>query len=111
MDMPDNTVTVDAELQNVVNQIAANFSPQKIILFGSLSRGEEGYDSDIDLCVIAETDDKRKLLADMYYMTECERPIDFLLYTPEEWRDCIEDSHSFAYKVNAEGIMLFFSSP
>jgi len=43
----------------VVDRIVAEFDPVKIILFGSLSRGDEDRDSDIDLLVILpQVDDK-----------------------------------------------------
>jgi hypothetical protein len=36
-------------LPSVVERVAENFDPLRIVLFGSLARGEVGYDSNIDL--------------------------------------------------------------
>ncbi len=44
--------TLEEWLPSVVERIAENFDPLRIILFGSLARGEVGYDSDIDLLVV-----------------------------------------------------------
>ncbi|MBA2693313.1 MAG: nucleotidyltransferase domain-containing protein [Rubrobacter sp.] len=44
--------TLEEWLPSVVERIAENFDPLRIVLFGSLARGEVGYDSDIDLLVV-----------------------------------------------------------
>ena len=76
--------------------------------FDSALRRRSYYSkSDIDLCVIASTKDKRSLLTDLYCDTESDTPIDFLLYTPEEWEHSVADSQSFANKLNREGVVLY----
>jgi uncharacterized protein len=35
-----------------LEQVAKRFDPLKIIIFGSVARGEANYDSDIDLLVV-----------------------------------------------------------
>lgn len=44
--------TLEEWLPRLVERIAEQFDPLKMILFGSLARGEMGYDSDIDLLVV-----------------------------------------------------------
>ena len=75
--------------------------------FASADLDSTALIGDIDLCVIASTKDKRSLLTDLYYHTESDMPIDFLLYTPEEWERSVEDSQSFAHKLNREGVVLY----
>jgi predicted nucleotidyltransferase len=41
--------TLEEWLPSVVERVAENFDPLRIVLFGSLARGEVGYDSNIDL--------------------------------------------------------------
>jgi predicted nucleotidyltransferase len=41
-----------ADIQNVADRIAREFSPEKIILFGSYASGTPGPDSDVDLLVV-----------------------------------------------------------
>ena len=93
-----------ASLQRQIIEICA---PQKIILFGSQAKGTATERSDIDIWVIAETTNKRELLTDLYCEIDSEKPVDFLLYTPEEWNKNIEDAQSFAYKLNREGMLLY----
>lgn len=94
-------------LGDVVKQLKRTCRPEKILLFGSRARGNYREDSDIDLCVIAPTENKRKTLAEMYIKVESSLPIDFLLYTPEEWERNVADSTSFAHQIHEEGVVLY----
>ena len=95
------------ELQAIQEQIIKLCAPQKILLFGSRAKGTSTAKSDIDLCIIASTTNKRALLTDLYCDTQSDIPIDFLLYTPEEWDQCVSDCQSFAHKLNQEGVVLY----
>lgn len=45
----------EAAIQDVVNQIATLFHPQRIILFGSYASGKFRPESDLDLLVVMDT--------------------------------------------------------
>lgn len=45
-------------LDSVVRRIVAGYDPDRVILFGSGASGEAGEDSDIDLLIIKETDQR-----------------------------------------------------
>ena len=94
-------------LKGIQEQIIHLCNPQRILLFGSQANGTATAKSDIDLCIVASTNNKRALLTDLYCNTESETPIDFLLYTPEEWEQCVKDRQSFAHKLNREGVVLY----
>ena len=60
---------IDAKsaIDEMVRRIAAGFSPDRIILFGSHARGDAREDSDIDLLVLfPELDDPHARAADVY---------------------------------------------
>jgi predicted nucleotidyltransferase len=60
--------TLEEWLPAVVERIVEQFDPLKVILFGSLARGEMGYHSDIDLLVVfdhVEWENKRNLTVDI----------------------------------------------
>lgn len=61
------------------------YSPQKIILFGSLATGNLHECSDIDLVIVKKTD-KRFIdrLHEVRLMTSPLEGVDFIVYTPEE---------------------------
>lgn len=90
----------------LISQIKNKFAPEKIILFGSYAARRQTAGSDIDLCIVMPADDKRALTADLYYMIESDRPLDFLVYTPDEWERCVADKTSFACMILTEGVVL-----
>lgn len=60
--------TLEEWLPETLAQIVERFDPLKVILFGSLARGEAGYDSDVDLLVVfehVERENKRELTVDI----------------------------------------------
>jgi predicted nucleotidyltransferase len=60
--------TLEEWLPAVVERMVEQFDPLKVIIFGSLARGEMGYHSDIDLLVVfdhVEWENKRNLTVDI----------------------------------------------
>lgn len=100
------SIKLNDENEKIVAQIKKKYSPDKIFLFGSRAKGTAKKNSDIDLCIIMKTDNKRRILTDLYYNISSEKAIDFLLYTPAEWERCIDDKTSFAYKILHSGVVL-----
>ena len=76
----------EAYLPEVVNRIVAAFKPLRIILFGSLARGEAGPDSDVDLLVIVPEVWHRRDQAVAIRRVLADLPIskDIIVVTPEE---------------------------
>jgi len=97
----------DTELKKITEQFISRYAPHKLVLFGSQAKKTAKRNSDIDLCVITETSNKRKLLTDMYINIESSKPLDLLLYTPEEWENNVSDNTSFAYLINKKGEVLY----
>lgn len=95
------------ELENIKNRIIQIYNPNKIILFGSLAKGVIRQNSDIDLCIVTDTDDKRKLISDIYVTVDSLLPFDVIVYTVKEWEDNMKDRASFAYKIFKEGKLLY----
>ena len=99
-------MTTEIALQRIKQQFIDRYQPDRIFLFGSQAKNTAEFDSDIDLCVVVEATDKRKLLTDMYLNIESEVPFDLLLYSPSEWERCVADHTSFAFQINKEGVIL-----
>lgn len=60
--------TLQEWLPEVVERVVEGFDPLRIVLFGSLARGETNRDSDIDLLVVfdhVEWEKKRELTLDV----------------------------------------------
>ena len=95
------------EIESLKEQIISKYSPNKIILFGSQAKGTATNKSDIHLCIVKDTDNKRALAMDMYLNIESSKPFDLIVYTENEWNQFISDTTSFAYLVNRKGIEIY----
>ena len=95
------------EINLIKEQIVSRYAPSKIILFGSQAKGVATRKSDIDLCIVKDTENKRELLIDMYLSIESSKPFDLLLYTESEWNQCVNDTTSFAYLINKKGAVIY----
>lgn len=95
------------ELERIKEQIIKLYSPYKIILFGSLAKRQIKKSSDIDLCIIIDTDNKRALIAKMLFEIEAKFPLDIVLYTNEEWENWKDEKTSFLHKILSEGVVMY----
>lgn len=100
-------VNMDYSLSKITEEIINKFRPTKIVLFGSVAKGIYSENSDIDLCIIKDTDDKRLLTSSIYTEIDCDIPFDIIVYTLEEWDKNINDLSSFAYLINKSGVVLY----
>jgi predicted nucleotidyltransferase len=78
----------------MVRRIVRDFSPEKIILFGSHARGNAGADSDIDLLVVARCDGETRVKVVEIRRALADLPVakDIIVVTPEyfaRYRDVI----------------------
>ena len=91
------------QIEEFGRRIEKEFTPEKIVLFGSYASGKAKEDSDVDLLVVAETDIAagkrysavRKLAADM------SASFDIIVKTPDEykrWRSVVNNIVYFADK-------------
>jgi predicted nucleotidyltransferase len=101
---------VDSYLNEIV-RVLKQYEPERIVLFGSRVRGEADEHSDYDLVVIKRTDRPfLDRLRDMVpYLVELARPVDILVYTPEEFDRIGEIGLGWA--VRQEAVTLYESSP
>lgn len=74
----------DKEIENIKKQIMDQYHPSDIILFGSCAKGAIHKGSDIDLCVILETADKRQTIRNMLLDVNYDIDLDIVVYTPPE---------------------------
>ena len=73
-------------LPTVVERVVERFDPLKVVLFGSLARGEANYHSDVDLLIVFdEIEDERRVTVEILRALK-DLPIskDIVVTTPEE---------------------------
>lgn len=80
--------TLEEWLPYVVERVVERFDPLKVVLFGSLARGEPNYDSDVDLLVVfdnVELENKRYLTVDIRRaLVEIPVPVDIVVTDVDE---------------------------
>lgn len=85
------------QINEIVNRIANNYKPEKIILFGSYARGDSNENSDLDFILIKETNSpkhKRGIeVRRLFYGVPI--PMDFKIYTKTEFSNELLNQYSF----------------
>ncbi len=78
------------------------YDPERIILFGSLARGEPA--ADIDVVLIKDTTERfLDRLKAVYERWNLPVAVDILVYTPTEWERMIEEERGFILRILREG--------
>lgn len=95
------------EIEKIKEQIVCRYHPIKIILFGSCAAGCAKKNSDIDLCIICDYENKKEMLMDMLINIEYERDVDFILYRQDEYEKYKEDSSTFASLIDRKGVCIY----
>ena len=103
-------VQIDDRLREViVSRIVSVAKPEKIILFGSRARGTAHPDSDIDLLVIARSDQPRYRRAAPIYgaLSDILAPMDILVYSPQEVEEWTAVPQAFVTTAVRQGTVLY----
>lgn len=98
-------------IEKIVNIISENYSPEKILLFGSYSNGTANEDSDLDLFIVKESTESRINRAleikKIFRKNKITLPVDLLVYTPNEIASENYGSNSFVHQVINNGILVY----
>jgi predicted nucleotidyltransferase len=92
-----------------VVQCLKKYNPEKIIVFGSYSRGDSDEYSDLDFVVIKKTKKRflRRLIEVAKLIDNNLGDVDVFVYTPEEFRRMIEWENPFIENVLNEGRVIY----
>ena len=91
---------------SVVEEVVRAVDPVEVILFGSLARGEDGPDSDIDLLIVLEKiepAEKRPTMARIRAAIQTFAPVDVIVTDPVEMAERHDDVGSILYWPAREG--------
>ena len=89
--------------------IIKEFKPEKIFLFGSCAKKSIRKDSDIDICIIKDVDDKRRLRQDILevLVDKIDFEIDIVIFSTEEWERNSSDPGTFAGLIKSKGEQIY----
>jgi predicted nucleotidyltransferase len=101
------------QLVNVILAINQSLDLHKIYLFGSFVMDKQDEQSDLDLCIITNNLNGRKLdmLRKIRYSIndKVSMPIDLLLYTTEEFDERAKLSSTLEYQIAKKGVVVYES--
>ncbi|MDH5720238.1 MAG: nucleotidyltransferase domain-containing protein [Spirochaetia bacterium] len=98
------------ELKSITNQLIELYSPEKIILFGSLVNGESVHNnSDIDLFIIKQNVPKKRgyRTYELDKLIDYSLAVDFIVYTPEEVSKRLEIGDLFVTDIINNGKLIY----
>ena len=108
--MTDRTLSQDI-LNDIIRRVVEIAEPERIILFGSAARGEMNRHSDVDLLVVKDGSDLRRLTARVYRrLYGVGAAVDIVMVTPRDV-ERYRDSHALVIKpALREGTVMYESS-
>ena len=100
---------IEGKLKNVTDRIIEVFNPDRIIIFGSHVYGHPTPDSDVDLLIIMDSDERPAARATQVSKALRPRPfpMDILVRTPEEIQRRLEIGDYFIREVLEQGMVLY----
>jgi predicted nucleotidyltransferase len=97
-----------SHIRKYAAQIARQFRPEKIILFGSYAYGKPTEDSDVDLLVIMSFKGRNPEKATEIWMaTKPNFPIDIMVRKPEEMKMRLAMGDFFLREITEKGAVLY----
>ena len=101
-------VTTLEQIEDFVRRLGEEFSPHKVILFGSYAYGQPTSDSDVDLLVITPFEGNWVAKAvEIQLKIRAPFPLDLLVRTPEKVRDRLEMGDGFMREILTKGRVLY----
>ena len=98
-------------IQNMLRRLVAEYTPQKVLLFGSHACGEPGPDSDVDLLIIKETTERfiDRWVTVQRILTGTHRslPVETLVLTPQEIENRLAVGDQFIEEILERGEVLY----
>lgn len=99
-------------LERAVKIIIEVADPDSIILFGSRSRGDEGKQSDFDVCVLKRGVVQKRKLAQLLYRSlyGIGVPVDIIVETPEKLEELKKNPYMIYKNIVEQGNIIYEKS-
>lgn len=95
-------------ISSFARQVARQFNPQKIILFGSYAYGKPTEDSDVDILVVLPFKGRNPEKATEIWMATKPRfPIDIVVRKPAELKKRLKMGDFFLREITEKGKVLY----
>jgi predicted nucleotidyltransferase len=109
IDRRDTGLNLPKQIWEMVQRIVERFDPERIVLFGSFSRGTPAPDSDADLLVVMPVQGSRRQLAARIELALAglQLPKDVIVVTPEEVERDRDQIGTIIHPALREGVVLY----
>jgi len=105
-----NTAQLSEQKETLKHVLTRKFGAKQIFLFGSHAYGTPSVDSDIDLCIVTELKDKKKIEVTRAIRQELldliTVPLDILVYSEEEFAERSHLKSTLEYKILRDGMRI-----
>ena len=100
---------ITSEIETIVGQIIQKYRPMKIILFGSVGRGEYDRANDLDFLIIKEDVPLYGLdrMRELEELIDRNIAVDMLVYRPDEIDERIKLGDPFLKTILREGRVIY----
>jgi predicted nucleotidyltransferase len=96
------------EIESLATRLAAEFCPERVVLFGSYAYGMPNEDSDVDLLVVMPfVGASHKKAAQMSLSLRPSFPVDILVRTEAQLRERIRLGDCFLKEIISNGVVLY----
>lgn len=92
---------------DIVNAVLRCCKPRSVILYGEKIQAGSHDLKAADLCIILDECDKKYLLPELYLQINVSIPVQFLLYSTEEWNALLTDGGSYASAIRRKGTVVY----
>ena len=99
----------EKEIESITNQLIEKYDPEKIILFGSVARGEYDEANDLDFLIIKQDVPFYGIdrMRELDELIERNIAADMLVYRPDEFEDRVRLGDPFIKNIMKEGRVLY----
>lgn len=101
---------INKQMELLKTRLTSKFAAKQIIIFGSHAYGKPDKDSDIDLCIIMDLKERRKL--DLIreirreLMDLISNSLDILVYNEDEFKERAKLTSTLEHKIMTDGMKL-----
>jgi len=100
-----------SEIKRVVQKIVDNYQPERIFLFGSFAWGKPTIDSDVDLFIVKETNERKfDRQLKVRRIISGDLPVDVVVYNKSEIQERLDLGDFFVGNILTKGRVLYDSS-
>ena len=102
---------LNEQIEILKNILSGKFKAKQIYIFGSHAYGKQDQDSDVDLCLITDLKNKRKIdvIREIRraLLNRISSPMDILVYNEEEFKERASLKNTLEYRILNRGMRVY----